>query len=396
MPHSASKNNSSFFAELPLLESFFEASNPKNFQPLPDDWFVAVTDIENSTEAVNKGQYKSVNILGVSSIVGLLNMANKDKIPFTFGGDGCAICIPPELVEKTREVLGSSQQIGKSAYGLNLRAAIMPINIIRSSGYDVKVAKYKVSDVYAQAIFLGGGLTHAEDILKSSENESYKITKNNDAERVDFTGLECRWQQVGQRGKKVITILAKSNPDIDDSEKVYQEILTKMKETFDFDNQTNPLTPSGLRMNMSVKKLMGEIKFRTFGLSWMQRILYILKIELQIVIGKLFMAVGYKSSVTDWSLYKSDLALNSDNRKFDDMLRVVMSGTKKQCEELEDFLQEQFKSSRLAYGLHVTDTAMITCMVFEYHREHIHFVDGSNGGYVEASKMLKKRLKSFV
>lgn len=390
-----SKRDNQFFTQLPLLESFFEASKPSNFHPLPDDWFVAVTDIEDSTVAVNNGQYKSVNILGASSIVGLLNISNKNEIPFTFGGDGCAMCIPPELFDKTKTVLGSSQQIGKSAYGLNLRAAIIPISTIRDSGYDVKVAKYKVSDVYAQATFMGGGLSYAEDILKSPDGESYAVDNNQRDQDADFTGLECRWQEVGREGNKVITILAKANPDIKDSEKVYEELLAKMNKTFEFDDQTNPITSSQLKMNMSVQELMGEVKFRTFGLNWIQRFLYVLKMELQIVLGKIFMAFNYKSSVTDWSLYKQDLALNSDNRKFDDMLRVVISGTEEQCEELKRYLHRQFEDSKLAYGIHVTDTAMITCMVFEYHREHIHFVDGSNGGYVEASKMLKQQLKQL-
>ncbi len=138
---------------------------------------------------------------------------------------------------------------------------------------------------------------------------------------------------------------------------------------------------------------MGEIKFRTFGLNWFQRLLYLLKAELQIILGKIFMALDYESSATNWSLYKPDMALNSDHRKFDDMLRVVISGTSKQRQELEDFLHQRFEDADLAYGMHVTDAAMITCMVFQYHRDHVHFVDGSDGGYVSAAKQLKERLE---
>lgn len=391
----ASENSVNFFEQLPLLDSFFQASEPANFHPIPDNWFVAVTDIENSTEAVNSGEYKSVNILGASSIVGLLNSSNRSQIPFTFGGDGCAICIPETLLETAKLVLAASREIGKTAYGLNLRAAIIPVRIIREAGYDVKVARYKVSEVYAQAIFRGGGLTYAEDLLKSPEHHQYQIEKPANIQATDFTGLECRWQEVGQQGKKVITILAKANPNLEDTETIYQEMLHKMEEVFEFDSQTNPIAAEQLQMNLSIRKLMGEIKFRTFGLNVFRRLLYILKMEFQILLGKLFMKFGYRSSATDWSLYKPDLALNSDHRKFDDMLRVVISGTEEQCEEMRSFLQDQFEASRLAYGIHVTDKAMITCMVFQYHREHIHFVDGSDGGYVQASKTLKKQLESL-
>ncbi|MDZ7682832.1 MAG: DUF3095 family protein [Fodinibius sp.] len=145
-------------------------------------------------------------------------------------------------------------------------------------------------------------------------------------------------------------------------------------------------------MNLSFSKLMGEAKFRTFGKSWFKRIGYILRVQLQTVIGKVLMALNYETSATDWSLYRSDMARNSDYRKFDDMLRVVISGSTEQRQQLEQFLEEQYQQGKLAYGIHITDAAMITCMVFQYHRDHVHFVDGKDGGYVSASKGLKQRL----
>lgn len=387
------ENTDSFFADLPLLESFFQLSNPASFHPLPSDWYVAVTDIVNSTSAIDEGQYKMVNILGASPIVGMLNIDNKDDIPFTFGGDGCSFCIPPSMLDKSREVLAASRQIGKMEYGLDLRCALIPIQRIRRAGYDVQVARYKVSGVYNQAIFSGDGLNYAEDLLKSTDDESYKVSMAEQAGQADFSGLECRWQEMGQQGKKVITMLVKSNPALNGSDKIYEMVLEEMRTIFGFDDKTNPIDPSQLNMNMSLSSLMGEVKFRTFGKSWLERIKYVTKIEMQILLGKLFIALGYKSSATDWSRYKPDLSLNSDHRKFDDMLRVVISGTETQYQKLKAFLEQEFNAGRLAYGFHLADTAMITCMVFTYHRQHIHFVDGSDGGYVMASKKHKKRMK---
>ncbi|MDR8392382.1 DUF3095 domain-containing protein [Aliifodinibius sp. S!AR15-10] len=391
----SSENCSTFFTDLPLLESFFEISNPNNFYPIPDDWYIAITDIVDSTGAIDQGKYKMVNILGASPIVGMLNLGNKDEIPYTFGGDGCTLCIPPSLVTETRKVFRASREIGKAEYDLDLRAAIIPVNHIREAGFDVKVARYKVSDAYNQSIFSGDGLTYAEEILKDPANKQFMINFTEEAENADFTGLECRWQEVGRQDKKVITMLVRSNPQRTDSDEIYTTVLNKMRDIFSFDDKTNPIETSQLRMNMSISSLMGEIKFRTFGMSWLQRLTYILKMEIQIVLGKIFMALGYKSSATNWSLYKPDLALNSDHRKFDDMLRVVISGTDEQLNELKAFLEKEFQASRLAYGLHVTHSAMITCMVFKYHRQHVHFVDGSDGGYVMAAKKLKERLRKI-
>ncbi|MDZ7714831.1 MAG: DUF3095 domain-containing protein [Balneolaceae bacterium] len=390
-----SKSTHRFFANLPLLESFFEVSDPDNFHPLPENWFIAITDIVNSSDAIQNGQYKNVNILGASPIVGIMDEENKNQIPFTFGGDGCCFCIPPSMLASTKEVLAASKKIGEMQYGLELRAAVIPVKTIREHGFDVKVASYKVSKVYNQAIFSGGGISYAEELLKNDKETIEHISAPNQISNADFSGLECRWEEVKQEGKKVITLLIKANPKLDNAENIYKRTLSKMRDFFGFDDLTNPIDSKRLNMSLSFSDLAGEVKFRTFGMSWFQKIMYAIKIQIQIILGKIFMALGYQSSSTDWSRYKSDLKLNSDHRKFDDMLRFVISGTEDQFEKLKSFLKDEFEASKLAYGYHVTDSAMITCMVFQYHQQHIHFVDGNEGGYVKAAHMLKQKMAAL-
>ncbi|NGP88826.1 DUF3095 domain-containing protein [Fodinibius halophilus] len=391
----AKSDSSNFYSGLPFIEDFFNASDDNNYHSLPSDWHVAVTDIVNSTAAINDDRYKTVNILGASPIVGILNITDRNSIPYVFGGDGSSFCIPPELYEDARSVLAASRQIGKEEYGLDIRAAIIPISHLNEKGYEVNVARYRASEHYIQGIFSGGGLSYAEELLKKPGLDEYRIEASSGGEEVDFTGLECRWQEVKQPNKEVITLLVKNRPGISSPEKVYQEVLHKMREIFGFDDKTNPIAPSQLHMNMSVSELMGEVKLRTFGQHWIQQLLYIVKAQLQILIGKVLMAFNYETSATDWGQYKTDMALNSDHRKFDDMLRVVISGSPKQRKQLQAYLQQQYDQEKLAYGMHITDAAMITCMVFQYQNEHVHFVDGKDGGYVTASKELKKRLRKL-
>ena len=158
-------DSSVFYTDLPILESFFEASKARNYHTMPDDWYVAVTDIVDSTKATDQGKYKTVNILGASPIIGILNAVDHSSVPYIFGGDGAAICFPPSLLDSAREVLAASRQIGKEEYGLDLRAAIIPVSYITGQGYQINVARYQVSDVYVQAVFSGGGLTFAEEVL---------------------------------------------------------------------------------------------------------------------------------------------------------------------------------------------------------------------------------------
>lgn len=388
-------NSRNFYKNLPVLNSFFDASGANNYHSLPDDWFIALTDIVDSTAAINRGRYKTVNILGASPIVGILNVAHRNEIPFSFAGDGAVFCIPPDLLDVARQVLADSRQIGNIEYRLDLRTAIFPASFIRKNGYDVKVARYRVSDVYSQAVFSGGGIQFAEEILKNPEADEFSVSPSKETVSADFTGLECRWQEVNQQQKEVITLLVKSNAFSEESDQTYKEVLQKLRNIFGFDEVTNPITVPELSMNASVFKLWSEVKFRTFGLNRFQRLLYLMKAEFQIILGKFLMRLNIKTSATDWSLYKSDLSSNSDHRKFDDMLRIVLSGSPAQRQQLEAFLDQKFQESTLAYGLHIANSAMITCMVFQYHREHVHFVDGSGGGYVRASKELKRRMEQL-
>ena len=101
-----------------------------------------------------------------------------------------------------------------------------------------------------------------------------------------------------------------------------------------------------------------------------------------------------KYSSGQWSDYKNRVIRTTDTEKFDDILRMVISTDKDQTKELEEYLEQEFQDGNLAYGIHKSDSALMTCLIFERHGKHIHFVDSSNGGYALASKQLKARLKS--
>jgi hypothetical protein len=75
----------------------------------------------------------------------------------------------------------------------------------------------------------------------------------------------------------------------------------------------------------------------------------------------------------------------------DGTLRQVIAGTQAQREQLEAYLQAEYEKGRLVYGLDASDAAMVTCLVFQYEEEHVHFVDGADGGYAHAARALKDR-----
>lgn len=102
-----------FYANLPVLENFLDITDSRNFHSVPRDWYVIVTDIVNSTKAIESGRYKDVNLLGACSIIAVLNIASKIEIPFVFGGDGAALLIPPSLFLEAQQALLVTRQMAK-------------------------------------------------------------------------------------------------------------------------------------------------------------------------------------------------------------------------------------------------------------------------------------------
>ena len=92
-------------------------------------------------------------------------------------------------------------------------------------------------------------------------------------------------------------------------------------------------------------------------------------------------------------VYRDELRSNTDFRKYDGILRIVLDVSEPQAERIAQYLEREHDSRRLVYGVHVADTALMTCLVFSLERsEHVHFIDGSDGGFAKAAQEFKSRL----
>ena len=149
-------SSAGFYAGLPVLTEFSAIADPGSYAPLPEDWHVVTCDVRNSTRAVEAGDYKHVNTVGASAITAMLNAAGDLDIPFIFEGDGSAFCVPPPLLEDAKAALVKTQEMAQKSFGLELRVATVPVAKIRAAGYDILVARVRVSANYIQAAFAGG------------------------------------------------------------------------------------------------------------------------------------------------------------------------------------------------------------------------------------------------
>jgi hypothetical protein len=383
-----------FYATLPVREKFLDIANLSSYSDLPGDWSVVIADVRNSTKAIQRGEYKAVNVIGVSVITAILNILKPLAIPYIFGGDGASLCIPGAYVPRVRETLVATRMMAMGQYELELRIGIIPVTEITRSGFRIMVTKHRVSRYYIQAAFAGGGLEYAERIIKDDATDTpFRIGTQEATEHADYSGLECRWDNVPSKHGEIISLIIKARAaNLEQESRIYNEIIEKIHEIYGEDDACRPVYTAGMRTTLDGSKLRYEVKTRTCYDTRLHYLRYWLFIRLQILMGRVVMKLRLKLGGIDWGRYKTDAVNNADYRKFDGVLREVLSGTPQQRQALTAYLEVRFNKGECAYGVHSSNSALITCLINNRSGGHFHFIDGADGGYAIAAAALKQRL----
>jgi hypothetical protein len=128
-----------------------------------------------------------------------------------------------------------------------------------------------------------------------------------------------------------------------------------------------------------------------FSKSKIGKLFNFFRIYIENILGKYLMSKGKGN----WGDYKNRILRTTDTEKFDDMIRMVISINNKDLKTLESFLEDEYKKRNIIYGIHKSNSALMTCLIFERHGKHIHFIDSSNGGYAIAAKQMKNQIKDL-
>jgi hypothetical protein len=393
-------SSAGFYAGLPVLTGFEAVADVASYAPLPADWHVVTCDVRNSTRAVEAGNYKHVNTVGASAVTAMLNAAGDTDIPFIFEGDGSAFCVPPELLDDAKAALVKTQEMAQNSFGLDLRVAAVPVAKIRAAGFDIQVARVRVSANYIQAAFAGGGMGYADKYMKDPATAPLcEVKPGSVAARGSLEGLECRWQDIPSVHGETVSLMVRAlAPEAGKAAALYRAVIAKVHEIYGSDDACHPLTPPALSLmpSLSARQLGNEVGVRAADRGAFGKWLWLMRARWFVVLGWFLMKFGLHTEETDWSTYKETLFRNTDVRKFNDVYRQILAGKSAQREALDAWLAERYAKRELVYGLHVTDRALMTCLVFNYSGKHLHFIDGADGGLFLAAKAFKERAAALV
>jgi hypothetical protein len=384
--------NDRFYADIKGFSQFVELTERAHFTPVPEDWYVVICDIVNSTVAINRGRYKEVNMVGAATIMAILNVSDGVDLPYAFGGDGATLLIPARLVAPVKAALEAVQVKVKDTFELELRAGLVPLAALYAQGTHLIVGRFHLSEQMSQAVFQGTALALAETWLKKDGGTVIRCTPMS-MDDPNFHGLECRWEPIPNRHGMMLSVMVKVHPAL--AEKAWQlnaEILREINAIYP---DQSAVDAQRMRLSFSPKRLWAEIGLRSNGTPG-ARLGYLLRVWLLNAIGQFSFMCKRKALGFDGKKYLSEMAANSDSRKFDETLRMILDSSQAQREQLEALLEKHRAAGEIVYGMHVSSEALMTCLVFSLKGNHVHFVDGADGGYALAAVQMKQQLKDMA
>jgi len=371
-----------FYGAIPVFRGFGSLMDPAMYAPLPDDWTVGVADIVESTKAIANQRYKAVNMAGASVIAAVTNALEGREFPFVFGGDGASFAVSPDDLGRAREALAATAIWVEESLNLAMRVALVPVRAVRVQGLDVRVARFGPSPNLSYAMFSGGGLGWADAAMKRGE---FAVLPAAPGTQPDLSGLSCRFEEIPSTRGLILSVLVVPASDADPRafRKVIEDIIRLVEKSPD---AGRPVPPGGPPLRWPPAGVEYEARAARGG-PLLKRRGVVLAVTLWAYV---VMRLGIKVGNFVPKNYVQQVVENSDFRKYDDGLRMILDCTQELERALAQLLARAASERIVRYGLHRQDAAMMTCFTPSVMRsDHVHFIDGARGGYASAATALK-------
>jgi hypothetical protein len=371
-----------FYGGIPVFRGFASLMEPSLYSPLPDDWSIGVADIVESTKAIAQARYKAVNMAGAAVIAAVTNALGGREFPFVFGGDGASFAVSPDDLARAREALAATATWVAEDLDLVMRVALVPVTAVRAQGFDVRVARFGPSANLSYAMFSGGGLGFAEAAMKRGD---FAVPAAPSGTQPDLTGLSCRFEEIPSARGLILSVLVVPARGADPAafRKVIEDIIVLVERSPD---AGRPVPPDGPPLKWPPAGVDYEARAQRGGPLFKRRAGVLTHTLFAYLIMRFGISVGGFVPKT----YVQQVVENSDFRKYDDGLRMILDCTPDLERALTQRLAEAAAAGTVRYGLHRQDAAMMTCFTPSALRsDHVHFIDGARGGYASAATALK-------
>lgn len=371
-----------FYGSIPVFRGFGSLMDPALYTPLPDDWTVGVADIVESTRAIANQRYKAVNMAGAAVIAAVTNALQGREFPFVFGGDGASFAVSPGDLSRAREALAATATWVREDLDLLMRVALVPVKDIRAQGLDVRVARFGASSNVSYAMFSGGGLGWADAAMKRGK---FAVPAAKPGTQPDLSGLSCRFEEIPATRGVILSVLVVpvNGADSFAFRRVIEDVIHLVEQSPDAgrpvpaDGPPLRWPPQGLEYEARAARGRSLLKRRTVVLAFTLWAFVVMRFGIKV--GN-FVPKNYVRQVVE----------NSDFRKYDDGLRMILDCTPELERALTQLLAHAASGKIVRYGLHRQDAAMMTCFAPSVMRsDHVHFIDGARGGYASAATALK-------
>ena len=380
-------DNTNFYSNLEVQDIPISKliGEKEKFSEVPDDWHILVADIRNSTKAVQNGNHNQVNLVATGCVIAVLNLAEDHKIniPFFFGGDGATFLVPAEIKEHALSILEKHSRNTEKNFGFDLAVGSFEVSEINKLNIDLKIARAKINTALNIPVILGGALKYAEDRIKEND-DSPKVKL--DGTPLNLQGMECKWDRIKppEEGHEVLSLIISGCGDNDYS-RIYSRVLKAIDDIYGSVDRRKPISIDKLKTKSGFQRIKDEMKTK-LG-KW----------SLLVFIRSWFIAnfgSMYLKSTDTGKSYLQKLVELSDNLTLDGSINTVISGTQEQRKKLIEYLDEVEELNLIKYGYHVSEESIMSCYVKDIQKDqHIHFVDGGNGGYTKAANQLKRKFQ---
>jgi len=373
-------------------------ADEKLFTNFPENWHVVIADITNSTQAVKDGRHDDVNLIAAGSLISAINAAKpfNTEIAYFFGGDGGTVIVPEEIIPKIIAGLHAHKLNSLKNFSLELRVGSVTVGDIINAGHELKVAKVEIGKGYNKSVVIGNGLKYAENIIKSNYLRDKGIIEKQMPTTygdLNLEGLECRWDRIKPptSSLEVVCLLIEAT-NVKQQSIVYKDVMIKLDEIYGEADKRHPININRLQLLTTFLKFRKEMMARYS--KW--NIWHFSKAFFETLIGRLYFKYNWKVNDLKGQEYLEQVIAFSDTLTIDGRINTIVSGTKENRIRLLEYLNEQEEKGSLVFGHFVSTESIMTCYIENRNNKHIHFLDGSNGGYTEAAKELKPKLQAMA